>query len=182
MQPLGQNVTPVADEPFVVTVKGGTILVDEQDVALACEPGWRTDRAGYVIRSGCQKRGVLHDQALHRVIVGAPKGMRVDHIDLNPRNNTRANLRICTQSQNCANRLARRTASPYKGVTLVGGRLRWQAQITVRGETMILGRFTDDADAARIYDEAVRKHFGEYGRYNFPLTGERSALDLQETA
>ena len=40
---------------------------------------------------------------MHRLIMGATKGMSIDHRDHNPLNNARSNLRFATQSQNLAN-------------------------------------------------------------------------------
>lgn len=45
------------------------------------------------------------------------------------------------------------------------------------GVLLILGTFATKEAAALAYDVAVRKHFGAFGRYNFPLKDERSALD-----
>jgi hypothetical protein len=41
---------------------------------------------------------------MHRVLLNVPPGMVADHIDGNGLNNTRANLRVCTQAENSFNR------------------------------------------------------------------------------
>jgi hypothetical protein len=141
-------------------------------------------------------RSTVH---MHRVIIDAPPDKLVDHIDCNGLNNTRANLRLVNHAENAANTkgwgrrrhyaedsrsavdasaaIAERPtsrASMYKGVCAAG--CMWEASLMVRGKRHRLGRFVDEADAARAYDAAVRETNGGYGRYNFPLEGERSAL------
>lgn len=174
--------------PVVVTVHGGTILVDAQDAALACEPGWgiykKGAREGYVMRSR-RVDGKTQSEILHRVIMGAPKGMLVDHRDGNRRNNTRGNLRVCTPAQNSANRHAHRIGrSRYRGVSWNEHprATQWSGTIRVLGRTIRLGRFATEEEAARAYDDAARKHYGEFARLNFARPGEQSALREESAA
>ena len=147
---------------------GGIALIDDEDLERVTRHRWyRWHHPGgpvYVRRTG-DKLG------LHNFVTGA-KG--VDHINGNGLDNRRSNLRVCTQAENQQNRrqnLTRRS-SRYKGVSWDKARNRWTAQICAKS----LGRFTDEEDAARAYDDAARRRFGEFARLNFPLTGEQSAL------
>lgn len=55
----------------------------------------------------------------------------IDHIDNNPLNNTRENLRIVTISENCRNRIKKEnTSSQYIGVTL-NPYNKWQVKISI---------------------------------------------------
>lgn len=44
----------------------------------------------------------------------------------------------------------------------------WTARVQIGKQRVFLGRFATPEEAARAYDEAVRRHFGEAGRFNFP--------------
>lgn len=76
-------------------LKGATTLVDEDDLALLTRRFWQLS-GGYVINSGGVK--------MHRHIIQAPLGKEVDHIDRNPLNNRKSNLRIVDRRTNARNR------------------------------------------------------------------------------
>lgn len=90
----------------------------------------------------------------------------VDHIDGDPLNNTRSNLRHADKSQNGANRkvIQSNNTSGYKGITR--RKNRWLAQIGVHGKKMHLGSFLTREEAAEAYNAAAQKYFGEYARLN----------------
>lgn len=87
------------------------------------------------------------------------KKLDVDHKDQNPFNATFENLRNLTRSQNLQNSKAR-SKTGYKGVTRTraGHFVSW---ITVAGKSVSLGYYNTDIEAARAYDIAAKKHFGE---------------------
>lgn len=102
---------------------------------------------------------------MHREILNAPNDMDVDHKDGNGLNNTRANLRLATQSQNLCNRVAE---SGYKGVGFQKRNGKWRARIKINRKEIYIGEFASAEDAARAYDVAALKHHGEFARLNFP--------------
>jgi len=105
---------------------------------------------------------------LHRVLTGAIKGVSVDHWDRDRRHNWRGNLRVCTQSQNLANRPGWQKAksSRFKGVSWSETRGRWEVYIKVNWKKINLGRFVDEIQAARAYDAAAVKFFGDFAYVN----------------
>jgi len=113
--------------------------------------------------------GRIRTAYLHREITNAPKGLLVDHKNGDGLDNRRANLRFATYSQNACNRAKRKNAlSKFFGVSYDKQRHRWMASIKTHGKTIYLGRFDDEADAAKAYDAAARKYHKEFAHLNFP--------------
>lgn len=74
------------------------VHVDEIDMPRLEGVSWRLfkRRSVYYVRGSVAGRPTL----LHRHITDAPDGMTVDHIDGNPLNNRRENLRVCSNEEN----------------------------------------------------------------------------------
>ena len=114
--------------------------------------------------SGRQVNGTI---SMHRLLMRPLIGMEVDHIDHDGLNNRRANLRLCTRSQNAMNRVSRRNSlSKYKGVTRFTPKGKWIAYITVHGQQINLGGFKDEREAAIEYNKAAIQYHKEYAHLN----------------
>jgi len=107
---------------------------------------------------------------MHQMILEAPKGMVVDHINIDGMDNRSANLRAATRAQNSRNRKKFSTpcSSKYKGVSWHKSSLKWQTRIIFEKRTIHLGTFKNEIDAAKAYDEAAKKYHGEFACLNFP--------------
>jgi hypothetical protein len=106
---------------------------------------------------------------LHRYILAAPAGVDVDHINGDPLDNCRENLRLVTARQNQANSRKRKEASSkYKGVAWHPVSGKWRAYIAPDGKQQHLGLFSDEMEAARAYDERARAVFGAHACLNLP--------------
>lgn len=79
-------------------------------------------------------------------------------------------MRLCTPSQNAANRRKRSgTSSAFKGVCWSSQRKKWRARIRINGSQKRLGFFDSERAAAEAYDLAALSHFGEFAHINsFP--------------
>ena len=103
-------------------------------------------------------------------IMAHPISMEVDHINGNPLDNRRSNLRVCTHRENGANRNRQQGGtSTYKGVSWHKETKRWRAQIQYAGTVFHLGCHSDESEAAFRYDLAARGLFREFARPNFPI-------------
>lgn len=106
---------------------------------------------------------------MHRQIMKAPDNIDIDHKDNNGLNNLEENLRFCTVSQNMANsRLNTNGTSMYRGVLWNRNRNNWLARIKTNGKAHYIGSFYSEIEAAKAYDRAAMRIFGEFARVNFP--------------
>jgi len=105
---------------------------------------------------------------MHRVIMDAPAGVKVDHRDRNGLNNTKKNLRFATYSQNSANRkVSANNRLGYKGVYFDKRMKKYVAKVTASNKRYWLGHYSTPEDAARAYDEKAKELFGEFAGTNF---------------
>lgn len=158
----------------VQLMTGEVAVIDEADWPVVSYFRWRYSRTG---RAGPHAKKYVMAAIgspriyLHRIVMGSPKGAFVDHIDGDPLNCRRANLRLVTKEQNAQNRRAHRTegrTSKFRGVSWDKKARKWQATIYGGGTLYRLGWFTDDQLAAAVYDDASFVLHGEYGTRNFP--------------
>lgn len=106
---------------------------------------------------------------MHREIANIPEDLECDHINGNSLDNRKANLRAATRRQNCWNNSKRKpkSLSKYKGVSFSKRGRPWKAMLTVNGKWIYLGSFNSENQAAKAYDKAARRHFGEFAKLNF---------------
>jgi hypothetical protein len=106
---------------------------------------------------------------MHNEIMRPPKGMEVDHIDRNPLNNTRSNLRVVPHWINCMNKGKRKgCTSRYFGVCKTVGKSRWSAFFRrMDGTKGHAGYHDTQKEAAEAYDRVVKRLYGKYARTNF---------------
>jgi hypothetical protein len=157
---------------MIITLSSGhTLQVDDADAAIAAGRSWQAQRgkagtfyaAAVLVENGKQRKVYLH-----RLIMQAGPGQRVDHIDGNGLNNRRDNLRICSNAENMRNMRVSplRGSSIYKGVSWNARRKKWRAYIVHDGRQRNIGYFTNESDAARAYDAAAVKTFGSFANLN----------------
>lgn len=148
--------------------RGLFAMVDDQDFHWLSERKWcaqdgRNGRWRAVSRDG---KKIL---VMHRVIVEASAEFLVDHINGNPLDNRRENLRVCSYKENARNlKIERRVikTSQFKGVCWSKLNRNWTAQITVNYKKVHLGCFKTEQMAAFAYDEAAIRYFGAFAKLN----------------
>jgi hypothetical protein len=155
---------------LIQLAQGKSTMVDDQDYGALVQHRWservwgQTSYAMATIYFGDYKQKTVR---MHRLIMEAPKGSIIDHVDGNGLNNQRVNLRFCTQSQNMGNMRGKMGTSKFKGVCLPKGRSKWLSQIRVNGASRFLGYFDIAKDAARAYDISALAIHGEFAKINF---------------
>lgn len=160
----------------VLTGVGGVVtgyaVIDKIDLPLL-NTRWWLGGHGYV---HSESRAALASRLHRAVMISAGHKLLpsddVDHRDCDPLNNRRNNLRIASSSDNGANR-KHWAASGYKGVYTHDS--RWRAQITKDQKRHHLGLFATPEEAARAYNEAAVKLFGEFAHLNvLPAANDRT--------
>ena len=147
-------------------------IVDQGDYEDLMKYKWHAHKEKtnfYAARKG-RASEPFNTLVMHRAIMNPPKDLCVDHINHNGLDNRRANLRLATSAQNNWNRSARkwRSSSKYKGVSWDKKEKRWIVSIRCHGKIDFLGRFKNETEAARAYDNAAKKLHGEFAYLNFP--------------
>lgn len=105
---------------------------------------------------------------IHRLIMGVTDpNIIVDHINRDPLDNRKLNLRLCTiaeNNRNCGIRDAR-NKSGFKGVSLTPAK-KWAARVRHNDKDIYLGTFTTPQAAAEAYDKKAVELFGEFACTN----------------
>lgn len=151
---------------------GQFTLVDAEDLEWLSQ--WNWNKCGRYVARAVLLEDIQNGLStkrlyLHRMLTNAQDGEIVDHINSDPFDNRKCNLRVGTQSQNLGNRRKfGGTSSQYKGVTWAKQNRKWVAQSKSFGKTIYLGYFEDEIEAALAYDRFAKDKFGDFARLNFP--------------
>ena len=160
------------------------VIIDDEDYELS-KYNWYAVKCGNVGDYWYAVRTILSSgnkkMYLHKQIMGG-NGI-VDFINGNTLDCRKSNLRITNRSNDSKNRFAY-GKSQYLGVSLHTVRSKyvnkkgeekiyhstsWVAKIKIDGKDTHLGRFKNEIEAAKKYDEYAKKHHKEFARLNFQL-------------
>jgi hypothetical protein len=152
---------------YVPLTQGYEAVIDADDMPLVDGFNWTAliaPKTVYAYRKDCSgpKQRAIY---MHRVLMGEPEGMHIDHRDGDGLNNRKFNLRDATPSQNQQNsRLPSSNTSGFKGVSWHPRGGKWRAQIGVNGENLHLGLFPTPESAHAAYCSASADLHGKFGR------------------
>tara|TARA_R110000751_G_scaffold207745_1_gene311540 strand:+ start:198 stop:683 length:486 start_codon:yes stop_codon:yes gene_type:complete len=119
------------------------------------------DKNSYVIYSST-KDGLIRKR-LHRILMGEPEDLVVDHINRDPLDNRRENLRIVSRQENQMNLSMKKTnKSGITGVSWHKDANKWRADIAYKYKHIYLGYFDTLEEARKAREDAEEEYFGEF--------------------
>lgn len=146
-------------------------LIDKEDYKLLKNKVWMHNKTHVYAKEYLGKVNGKYKYKtilMHRLIVNAPKGKAVDHINGNILDNRKENLRICLNKNNVKNSKRPITnTSGYKGVSWYKPSKKWRVSIYHNKKSYNLGYYENILEAALVYDRTAKKMFGKYARGNF---------------
>lgn len=146
----------------ILLTKGKYALVDNEDFSYLNQFKWIVTNNGYAVLSKYKKLTYMH-----RVIMLPLDEKVVDHINHNPLDNQRKNLRICSRKENLRNQnIQKRSSSGYKGVSWNKKRKKWTVFIMVDKINKFKGYYKTKEEAARVYNINAIKYFGKFAHLN----------------
>jgi hypothetical protein len=155
---------PLADKP------GTFALVDYADAVWLEQWTWYSSVRGYPRRNAigtADTASTLMQRVILEFYGHDLMGLDVDHINGNPLDNRKCNLRVVSHQENCFNRkLSKNNSTGYKGVSIFRPNGKYKASIKVNYKQIHLGYFETPEDAALAYNNAATKYFGEFARLN----------------
>ena len=157
---------------IVKTAKGVEFKVSPEDFDCVAAFPWHVRNRGYVARTIRCENGRRRQLHLHRFILGVDDaGVMVDHINGDPLDNRRENLRVCSNSANQHNQgLNKRNTTGYKGVCFYKKSGKYRAQIKHQMARHFLGEFRTPEEAAHAYNKAAIRLHGDFAVLN-PVGG-----------
>jgi hypothetical protein len=150
----------------ITTRLDDAFIIDTADRQIANAHCWSRHENGYA-RAVARVDGRMKTIYLHRLICQtSPDAPHVDHIDGDPANCSRLNLRACTRNQNLRNQKRRvDNTSGHKGVGFHGLTKKFRARVRIGGVAKHLGLFATAETAAVAAMSARDAAHGEFARH-----------------
>lgn len=139
------EVTKVYDD------RGNYALIDTEDLERIKPYYFSLADTGYFYTRRMSKGKFL----LHRFIMNCPKGLQVDHINHNPVDNRKCNLRICTDGENKMNNKGR-------GYFFSKDRNKWRVVLHKNYKKYHFGQYNTEDEAKQAALKAKQELFGEF--------------------
>lgn len=170
---------PHPDDPTAMLVpltKGMVAVIDADDAEVVARYNWFAKESKEGWSTYAVTRIDNRPLRMHQLLCSVGDGELPDHKDGDGLNNRRSNLRPATNAENVRNQRLRCTnTSGYRGVSYHAFARKYYAGITRGLYRERLGSFDTAEEAARVYDDAARRLYGEFARLNFPHEGEQGA-------
>lgn len=119
---------------------------------------------------------------LHRVVMNAPDGVKVDHINGDGLDNRKENLRMCTNSENAWNRRKNKdNTSGFTGVNWNKLKQRWMSRVQANGKRIHIGYFDSIEEAVTARDEVAKILHGEFVILNGFIESDNMSILKEKT-
>ena len=142
---------------------GKRTTIDKQFEEEVKKHSWCVSAQGYAVtRIGPRSNSKIH-KLQHFILFECLKKEKdekfvVDHKDRNRLNNTLANLRFATKTENRMNSVGpKNNKHGFTGVAWVERKRKWASQMSVKGKHICLGYFDTKEEAAIAYNKALQK-------------------------
>ena len=153
---------------YIKLTQGQIAIIDAEDLEKIGDYRWiaswnPSSNTYYCHAAATEPSGKKIKIILHRLIMNAEKGTFVDHIDTNPLNNIKRNLRICSRAENSRNRgKSSNNKSGHKGVYYRNG--LYAVQIRKNGKLINIGSSENYDEAVAMHEAAIIEIHGEFAR------------------
>lgn len=154
----------------ILLTQGKVALVDDEDYEYLNQWKWcanKIDNTYYAVRTIYKPK--RQQILMHRVILNAPEGVEVDHINSNGLDNQKSNLRLCTRNENQRHqRLRKDNTIGFKGIYFIkrNPQKPYYAYININSKRIHLGYYYTSKEAAQVYDKAALKYHKEFALTN----------------
>jgi hypothetical protein len=130
-----------------------TAIIDIDDLEKVSEySGWSINCRGYV-KTKYNKKTI----SLHRLIMDFPENKETDHINRNPLDNRKCNLRIATRTENNINRgLHKNNTSGHRCIYWNSKNKSWVVRVYYNNTYRHVGVTKDFSTATQMLDDAER--------------------------
>ncbi|KAA0117852.1 hypothetical protein CIW48_26985 [Methylobacterium sp. P1-11] len=149
---------------------GTFATIDECDEAAVSHIVWRREAikrasGGFYIYGRCPvKRDKVY---LHRFLLNAKRGEYVDHVNGDGTDNRRSNIRLCSPSENNANRAAKPNKWGFRGVFWCNEHRKFRGRVMFEGRTYQTAWFPAAAEAAKARDRLASDIHRQFAVLNF---------------
>lgn len=138
----------------------GRTILDLQDKPLVENHKWYLDNSGYATTRISRNK----QMRMHNILIPRENGKEIDHVDRNPLNNKRSNLRLCSHMENMWNAKRKNNKYGCVGIRPICDGNKWQATITSNYKRYHLGTFKTKEEAIKartIKEIELHKHLIE---------------------
>lgn len=146
-------------------IKGEKYFFDKEDFNLISKYTWTNTKDGYAITTVHVSPNEKYGLYMHKLIMENSDIYQIDHIDGNPRNNQKYNLRPALIQENSMNhKIHSNNTSGTSGVFYSNTSNKWVAKIGYKMKSITLGYYNTKEEAVQARKDAEEKYYGDWSR------------------